>query len=816
MTGRDVRRILIQAVYPFAALIIALAFSGCPDPITALEDFPLEVPENIQPETPDSPVLPEPPPAALVTVADSESLKAALENSAVTAVEVGPNVSLTVAGVTVGTGKTLKIPASSMVTIKGLSVPAGGSLGLYSEGGSVSQLALSSLNIGGALSVFAGVSITLNETNQVQGNLDLYGGTLIVNSGGKIVGGEAGKVNIHAGAIVFVNAGDNNFYKGDKSTQINPPVGIFSWNSTMGSWVETLEIYPTTLQEFFDANYSTTYVVKADEISFTGGTVKAANPKGEKILVLNSSLKGTSLTLDPDVKLKLEGSGSLDSGKITLEQDAELEVAQGVTFVANEGKGSRLGAESSISIRGKFYNTMPGWDMDPGSKFEFYAGSTVYERKNFSDSTEFISNREGESIITLKSGHIVLGPNQFGLEGEAVLNGDFTQPWPGSFYVGNGGTLALNKKLTVKPFGSEPYFELAPGAQVSVKDGGSLVVGDSSSSASGLFKYGKLGKNSSIVVEGGGSFKNHIFPNWVHDGTGDSQGAFIFYPRAKIYAPETAFGSSGSTAEKFYIGTEGSPVVTLSAGRIRLTDKTFALESHNGSNTVSPGRATLNENFTLLDSWFVLKNSELTIASGEFIVKNESATVESITRRGEFVTLTKGTIVVGSGALFEIIGPPSFPVGNIKLASLKSGSKIEVHGEFKNRIYPHWDMADTSTVDTNEFVFYSGSKIYKNGDNDEFIGSSNTNPIQLDTNSTIRYGYGKITLKGTATVNQLSALPLWSGFSLIIQENSLLTVNLPSGKGGSGGDFTLEGISTILEGTGASTGKIKYSSSSSP
>jgi hypothetical protein len=771
------RRIFIWVVCLFVALTIALAFSGCPDPIRALDDSRVENPET-------------PPPDPSVTVADAESLKAALENSSTTTVEVVPNASLTVAGVTVGTDKSLKIPSSSIVTIYGLSVPAGTSLGLYREGEDpVAQIVLSSLNIGGTLSVFDGTQVTLEGTgNKVQGKLDLYGGTVVFNSGGKIEGTDAaGRINVYTG-VVFINEGDNNFYKIDGS-RMNPPKGIFSWNSGKG-WVETLEKYPGSLQEFFAANYATTYVAREDESLFTTETVLAAfDPPGEKILVLNNMLTGDSLTLQAGAKLKLEGSGLFNSKKITLEDGAGLEVAPGVTFYANEDKDSKLKQGSEIVIRGVFYNTMESWDMGQESKFVFHAGSKIYKRESPFTSTKLIGGGIEGAVITLKSGCIVLEPSRFLLEGTAVLNADFRQPWPGGFYI--DGTLELHKELIVEQPNSPqgPYFELAPGATVLVHNGGSLVV--EGPSAGGSAEYGRLEGNSRIVVESGGSFYNYIFPNWAHGGTGNGQGAFVFEAGANVYAPESAFYSSG-TGDKLYIGGSGSnnPVVKLEKGQIRLTDKTFTLKSDTGVKA----EATINDDFTLSGAKLVLENSNLTIASGKkFTVENQSGV--------EFVTLTKGTVTVNGE--FEITGSQPAPGGNGKLAYLNSGSEITVEdkGIFRNGIYPYWDISKGD----NKFVFNAGSKIYKDGETAEFIGGSGgTIPIQL-TEGTITYSYNQITLDGKAKVYELNELPLWNGFTLFLKENSVLTVKSPTK-----GDFTIQGINLTTDGVGDSRGKIVY------
>jgi hypothetical protein len=763
------------------ALIIILIFSGCPDPIRALDDIPVS--------------LPSPDPDPDTTIKTYLSLKDALEDPDESAVTIGPGISLTIPeGVKVMStsgSKTLIVHSSSLVVFHGLSVPAGAALSLKGEGDSACKIELDSLDIQGALSMDGNIQVTLGGSYLVGEGFKLEGGTLVVNKGGKIEGGDnSGPIHIGQGIMVFVDPGDNNFYRKIEGSKMDLPAGDFSWDSGKPGWVENLIIYPKNLQEFFEAPYSTTYVVTADEpLPGTDTIFKAAvNPSGVKTLVLNNSVAGDSLTLDAGARLKLEGTGTLTVKTIVLNQGAELEVGLQAIFSANTNKNSELKPGSKIVIRGTFHNdSMPGWTMGTGAEFVFHAGSRIHINKGSSLSEYFIgtANDGNKPIIILKDGSIVLGSGEFGLaeKGVAILNSDFAQPWPGRVYI--NGTLDLNAKFTVNPPGppQESYFELAENARVLVNAGGELSVSGPSPSAGGSAKYGVLGPGSKIVVKNGGTFRNGIFPNWGHGSSGNP-GAFVFEAGSKIYASTTAFGA-GNSSEVLYIGNgTDSPYISLTKGQIRLTDKTFALEALGSTN----GEAVLEKDLSLSGSRLVVDNSSLTIKK-EFAVKNTSATEE-------FVTLAGAKILVKGGGKFIIAGPTPLPPGDVKLALLSSGSSITVEngGEFRNGVYPNWEMGSSG-----EFVFKSGSKVYKNSEASPFIGDSNSSPVRL-ANGTITYAYKKVTLDGKADVNGQTVLPLWAGFELVLEPNSVLTVNIPAG------GFTLDGI-TVTSKPGA---KIVY------
>ncbi|MDR0998466.1 MAG: hypothetical protein LBL70_05305, partial [Treponema sp.] len=159
-----------------------------------------------------------------------------------------------------------------MVTIHSLSVLAGATLKLEKEpqgsSGQIVQIVLGSFKIeaGAALSVGDNIRVTLNDSNMVGGIFRL-GSTVIVDKGAEIQGSDGGKIFIDDGVIVFIDKENNNFYKkvgNDLYEKIegsitNPPTGSFFWGST--GWMENVEYYPKNLEEFFKAEYSTTYTV---------------------------------------------------------------------------------------------------------------------------------------------------------------------------------------------------------------------------------------------------------------------------------------------------------------------------------------------------------------------------------------------------------------------------------------------------------------------------------------------------------------------------------------------------------------------------
>ncbi|MDR1637915.1 MAG: hypothetical protein LBR93_11330 [Treponema sp.] len=762
----------VRVVYLSAAFIIALVFSGCPDPITALEGTPAPLP-----------------PEGERVVNNEKDLTSALEGDEnIKLITVGPNISLTIRQVTVKTDKTLKVSSGSMVTVQdGLSVPPGLSLILRGETGkSAGQINLGSLDIQGALEVGENIQVTLmGSGSKVGGKFSLAGGGIVLVNKGATIQGVNGdsSIDIDQGGIAFAYPGDNNFYRKIGNSPVTRLRGSFSWVN--GRWEETGEIFSTSLAEFLAAEHSTTYVVNLNDSLPLNAELKAVSGQagGVKTLVLDNSylLAGDSLDLAAGAKLELEGTGTLAVKGIVLKQGAKLEVGPQAVLSANTNKNSELKPGSKIVIRGTFHNdSMPGWTMDTGAEFVFHAGSRIHINKGSSLSEYFIgtANDGNKPIIILKDGSIVLGPGEFRLaeKGVAVLNSNFEQPWPGKVYI--DGTLDLNAKFTVKQPGSPPqeesYFELAENAGVLVNAGGELFV--QRPSAGGSVKYGVLGSGSKIVVKNGGTFNNGIFPNWGHGSSGNP-GAFVFEAGSSIYAPNTVFGSNGNGNDQLYIGNDQA-AVELKNGQIRLTDKTFALEALGSTN----GEAVLKKDLSLSGSRLVVDNSSLTIESS-FSVENTSATEE-------FVALAGAKILVKNGGKFIIASPKSLPGGDVKLALLSSNSSITVEsgGEFHNGIYPNWEMTGSGS-----FVFKSGSKIYKNSEASPFIGDSNSSPVRL-AKGTITYAYKKVTLDGEADVNDQTVLPLWAGFELVLEPNSVLTVHIPAG------DFTLAGITVTNTG----------------
>jgi hypothetical protein len=775
------RRFFVQTACFFAALVIALVFSGCPDPIMALEDTVVETPEQTLP----SPEDPETPPAsALVRVSDSAGLKAALENPTVTRIEVDAGLSLTVdppVAVPAGSDKTLTVSAGSMVTIRGLSVPAGSALSLYKgEGDSTSQVVLDSLDIGGELSAFGDIYIILDHNNTVAGNLNFYGGTVTVRKGGRIEG-SGGSSSVSLNGTVFVGDEDNNFY--DKpGAKIKPPAGSFSWDPANQRWEESQEDYPAALADFLAALKPGKYVVRPNDTWPNPATVAAA-PGGVKTLVLvGDSAQGnlSSLALEQGAMLKLTGVGTLESGSIFLAKDAEFEVDIGVTL---KTQGGGIGDRGKFVVRGDFYNpSMPNWTVDLDARFEFYAGGKVYTSIPPGGNTALYiggTNDRNDAVISLDSGRIVLTSQQFKLEGNGWLNNGkpFFQPWAGGIYI--NGKLDVEADFTVKPFGRLPYFELARDAAITVKNGGALSV--EGQPISSIITYGRLGEGSKIVVEKGGEFYNEIFPNWEHGGSGDREGAFVFKAGSSVYASPGAFGYSG-TGNLLYIGngSAATPVVKLSQGQIRLSGKTFALEEADVS-----GKASLESDLTLSGAKLVLKNSELTIGSGKkFTLENKSGE--------EFVSLEKNAkILVESGGNFTITGP----LGGGKTLAVLDSSTVEVKdgGTFYNEIYNYWDISGGG-----KFIFNAGSNVYKSIGGPLVIGSSGKGPlITLSGAGTLEYAREKITLSATAELSgSLEELPVvWPGFALDIETGGNLTVNVAANK-----FFTLDGLAVTVKG----------------
>jgi hypothetical protein len=760
-----------------AAFIIALVLSGCPDPIRAIEDIaPVESPELVPPSggDPESPPEENPPaPSASVEVADPGSLKAALQNPDVTAIEIAPGTSLTIGdGVeAAGASKSLRIPAGSMVTVSGLQVPEGVRLSFYrGMGNSASQLVLNSLNVMGELSVFSDIYTILDDSKTVTGKLHLQGGTFIVRNGSSIQG--SGGSSLYLGGTVLIPDAENNFYD-ELGVRMKPPAGAFSWVN--GRWEASGASFPPAFADFLRATEPVSYVVKEDDVWPPNEPLAAAGT-GEKTLFLprGITLANVSLTLNPGARLKLSGEGTLKSTSTVLDSNAELEVDTNVTFKA--GDTVRLGNGGKFIVRGSFYDAaIPGWAMDQNASFESRAGSKVYTS---ADDTGFFIGGENsdDAVIALKSGRIVLTPQQFRLEGNAQLNKEFSQ-WNGGIYI-NGELNVKNRKLTVEPTDRLPYFELARGAIVKVENGGTLTV--NGEPIDSRISYARLGENSKILVERGGTFKNNIFPNWKHEGPEGGEGAFIFEAGSKIYAPANALGVGLGSSEQIYISDNDadSPVVKLTQGRIRLSDKTFALEGVNGGT----GEASLEyHDLTLSGAKLVLKDSNLTIEK-KLTVTNDSGDL--------FVSLNNANIFVEDGGEFEITGPAS--PGNTKLARLDRLSTIEVknNGTFRNGIYDNWE-------NNGKFIFKPGSKVYKN--NDRFIGGSS--PLKLTGSGSLVYDNNKITLENAeAEVSDLSGLPLWPGFSLVIGNGGGLTVNVDTPN-----TFTLDGLAVTVKGGGKFT-----------
>jgi len=310
----------------------------------------------------------------------------------------------------------------------------------------------------------------------------------------------------------------------------------------------------------------------------TGKIIYEAGSKG----ILAS---GTYIGATNDAKINLtsgtitlEGSNTIDSGKMTLDTGATAEVPVGQTFELIGTQTATI--NGTLTVKGTYIDSRTNKAMAG-------TGSIVYvpDAKGYLGTEEYIGSTGKVNLtsgtITLKTGTSKYPGGLMTLDGTATAN-----------------DIAFSKQLVTVATG---LLTEAAGKTMKIADGTKLVIADQAAYVD----------NGTIDVLKGGTVQD-VKPV----GMGASTGKLIYHT-----------GSFGLLGNKTYIGNDGSAVVNL-------TDGTIVLQKESGTDPsmilTATSKATVNTALTIADKQYVqLENTSELTTTGDITV-DKGATFEDL------------------------------------------------------------------------------------------------------------------------------------------------------------------------------------------